>query len=357
MQIVSFIVAILMLVVVWRMWRERNGVIKKRVDPAFDPAEGQPEARVALGYLQAGNWSALSQLYWGLAPSDRYHLVQSLGELAGAAGGPDLPDDADSALLVIMGGMRLMRGMTFHTSGALGAVVKANAVRMVEDLRQADRTLREASLRNPHDSTCLALQIRLESGGNLDRAHINNLVGRIQASGEDNLYAGVNHLLSCRPPPGGSFGEMWKVANEWASAGPNAGWFAIPARAHIEEWCSAMILSPSNAPERGAMIDLMQDEGFHRHLARLDDLFWSGLARADMTGAEGAFAHNHFAFLMHQFRLGDRARAHLEKIGPYISRYPWSLMPSGASAPTRLLSDLRRQYGLPPLPLPAPARR
>lgn len=352
MQVVYVIVAALMLFAVWRMWRDRNGVIDKRVDPAFDPAEGQPEAREALGYLQESNWTALTQLYWALSPSDRYHLVQSLGELAGATGAPELPEDADSALLVIVGGMRLMRGLTFHTSGAFKAVVKANAPRMVEDLRIADRTLREASLRNPHDSTCLALQIRLESGGNFDRAHINNLVGRIQTSGEDNLFAGVNHLLSCRPQPGGSFGEMWKVANEWTSAGPNSAWLAIPARAHIEEWRSAMILSPPNAPERGAMIDLMLDEGFHRHLTRLDDMFWSSLGRASLSGAEASFAHNHFAFLMHQFRLGERAKPHLKRIGRHISRYPWSLLPTGANAPTRLLSDLRSQYGLPALPAP-----
>jgi hypothetical protein len=355
MQIVALIVFFAMLFAIVGMWRRRKGEVDVRVDPAYDPAEGQPEAREALGYLQGANWSALTRLYWRLAPSDRYHLIQSLGRLAGPAGPPDLPEDADSALIAIAGGMSLMRGLTFQTSGGFDAVLRANAPRMVEDLRNADRTLREGAIRNPHDSTCLALQILVEGSTNRDRALINSLVGRIQASGEDNLFAGVNHLLSCLPRPGETFNNVWTVANEWASAGPNAAWLAIPARAHIEEWRYAIMLSPLNAPERSAMIDLLQDDGFKRHLARLDDQFWSTVTRSPMSGAEAAFAHNHLAFLMHIFRVDDRAKRHLDQIGPYVSRFPWSLLPTGASHPTRLLSDLRREYGLPALA--APARR
>lgn len=352
MEFVALIFFAAMLFAIWRMWRTRNGEIETRLDPAYDPAEGQPEAREALGYLQESNWSALTRLYWRLAPSDRYHLIQSLGRLAGPAGPPDLPEDADSALIAIAGGMSLMRGLTFQTSGGYDAVLRANAPRMVEDLRTADRTLREGAVRNPHDSTCLALQILVEGATNRDRALINSLVGRIQASGEDNLFAGVNHLLSCLPRHGETFGEVWRVANEWASAGPNAAWLAIPARAHIEEWRRAIVLSPPNAPERSAMVDLMQDEGFMRHLARLDDMFWSSMTRTSMSGAEASFAHNHFAFLMHIFRVDDRAKGHLERIGPHVSRFPWSLLPTGATHPTRLLADLRRQYGLPSLSAP-----
>lgn len=352
MEFVALFFFAAVLFAIWRMWRTRNGEVDTRQDPDYDPAEGQPEAREALGYLQESNWSALTRLYWRLAPSDRYHLVQSLSRLAGPAGPPDLPEDADSALISIVGGMRLMRGLTFQTSGGYDAVLRANAPRMVEDLRIADRTLREGSMRNPHDSTCLALQILVEGATNRDRALINSIVGRVQVSGEDNLHAGINHLLSCLPLQGETFHEAWKVANEWANAGPNAAWLAIPARAHIEEWRRAILISPPNTPERSAMVDLMQDEGFKRHLTRLDDMFWSSASRTSMSGAEASFAHNHFAFLLHLFRVDDRSRAHLERIGPYVSRFPWSLMPTGASHPTRLLADLRRIYGLPQLPAP-----
>jgi hypothetical protein len=353
MQLFVLFLLAVMLFAIWRRWQNRNGEIDVRVDPAYDPTEGQPEAREALGYLQAANWSALSRLYWRLAPSDRYHLIQSLARLAGPAGPPDLPEDADSALISIAGGMSLMRGLSFQTSGGFNAVLRANAPRMAEDLRNADRTLREGAIRNPHDSTCMALQILVEDATNRDRGLINSLVGRIQASGEDNLFAGVNHLLSCLPNRDETFAAAWRIANEWADARPNGAWLAIPARVHIEEWRRAVVLSPPNAPERSAMVDLLQDDGFKRHLARLDDMFWSSQKHSPMSGAEAAFAHNHFAFLMHIFRVDERAKAHLDRIGPYVSQYPWSLLPTGASHPTRLLSDLRRQYGLPRLPATA----
>ncbi len=351
MQVVYVIVAALVLLAVWRMWRTRHGEFQDKPDPDFDPAEGQPEAHEALQLLQQKDWAGLTRLYGRISPSDRYHLIESLAELHPAPP-PEAAEDADSPILTIIGGVLMFHGMAARGSGPATSVMKANAPRMMENLKISAKHLREAALRNPHDSTNLALQIRLEMFTTGDRAQINSLVGRVQASGEDNIYAAANHLLANAQKWGGSAGGMWRVANEWASEGPNAAWLAIPARAHAEEWCFAMVFSPPNSPERSAMIDLMQDEGFQRHIAKLDDMFWAALAREPLSGAEASFAHNHFAMLMHLFRVGDRARAHLERIGPSVARYPWTLMPTLSGKPMRLLSDLRRQYGLPALPPP-----
>jgi len=346
MSIVYGIFLGLMLLAIWRMWRNRHGVVAERKDPAFDVAEGQPEVREALDLIAAADWTALSRLYGRLSPSDRYHLVMCAGELVDRL--PDLPPDADTQLTTIAGGLQLMRGMKIRGTGSAIAALKANAARMMDDLRAAAARLRDASNRNPGDSTTLALQIRYEVALDGDTAHINGLVGRAQASGEDNIYVALNHLLGFTPNPYRPADDMWRVANEWASNPPNAAWLAIPARAHIEEWSYAMACPPGS-PERSTMIDLMQDEGFRRHLVRLDDMFWSSLEREPLSGAEFSFAHNHFAFLMHLFRIEDRARAHLERVGSHISREPWVLLPTGQSRPTQLLADLRRQYGLPGL--------
>jgi len=349
MQIVYVIFACLMLLAVWRMWRRRHGVLEDKPDPRFDPAEGQPEAHEALTLLLQKDWFGLTRLYGRISPSDRYHLIESLSELHRMPP-PEAPADADSVILTIVGGMLVFHGMSTRGSGPATSVLKANAARMTENLKTAARLLKEAATRNPGDSTTLALLLRLELVTTGDQAQINNLVGRIQASGEDNIFAAVNHLLANTPKWGGSTDGMWRVANEWASEGPNAAWLAIPARAHAEEWHHAMVLAPPNSPERNAMIDLMQDEGFHRHVAKLDDMFWAALARGSISGAEASLAHNSFAFLVHVFRIGDRARPHLERIGPYIAHHPWNLMPTISNEPTRLLADLRQQYGLPALP-------
>lgn len=348
MSIVYGILLGLMLLAIWRMWRNRHGEVEDRRIPGFDPAEGQPEAPEAVELLRSADWSGLSRLYVRLAPSDRYHLIESVSEITRTAP-PDTPPDADSALLTVFGGLLMFHGLRLQGSGPAGAVVKKNAPRMMEDMKAAARLLRDAASRNPYDSTTLALQMRLELFTTNDPAQINGLVGRIQATDEANIYAASNHLLANAPKRTGSAEGMWKVANEWANAGPNAAWLAIPARAHIEEWHYAMAYCPHGSPERASMIDLMQDEGFIRHIARLDDMFWAALPRGTLSGAEASYAHNHFAFLMHVFKVADRAKAHLERIGPHIGRYPWIFLPTGASHPGQMLAELRKQYGLPRL--------
>ncbi len=348
MSIVYGLLLGLMLLAIWRMWRNRHGEIDDRPPPGFDPSGGQPEAPEALELLKAQDWPRLSRLYVRLAPSDRYHLIESLGEMSRAAP-PEAPPDADSALLTILGGLFMFHGSRLQGSGPAAAVVRRNAPRMIDNMKTAAGLLRDAASRNPRDSTTLALQIRLETLTTNDPAQINGLVGRIQATDEANIFAANNHLLANTPKWTGTADGMWKVANEWANAGPNAAWLAIPARAHIEEWHYAMAFCPHGSPARTSMIDLMQDEGFIRHVSRLDDMFWAALPRETPSGAEASYAHNHFAFLLHVFRVGDRARAHLERIGPHVGRYPWVFLPSGATHPSRLLADLRRQYGLPRL--------
>jgi hypothetical protein len=347
MELVYALVIGLVLFAIWRMWRDRHGVIERdRPDPGFDPSEGQPEVAEARAMLEQGDWRELTRLYGRLSPSDRFHLIASLGALK--VDPPAPPEDADSALLTLVGGLLLFRGMQLDGSGPLVSVARASVPRMREQQAEAERLLREADLRNANDSTNLALQM-LRDITRQDVAHINNLVGRVQAAGEDNIYAAYHHLLSTSPRMGGSTGKMWKVANEWANAGPNGAWLAIPARAHIEEWSYAMQVSPHASAERSDMIDRLQDDGFRRHVARLDDMFWAALARTPINGAEASFAHNHFALLMHVFNIDGRAKAHLERIGPYIARDPWRLLPTGARHPSRMLADLRRQYGLPQL--------
>lgn len=348
MEIFAALIAVLILLVVWRMFRGRHGVIEKDVDRAFDVSEGQPEAPEALELFRASNWSGLTRLYWRIPPSDRYHLIEVLSLLhPGLPQKP--PEDADSSVLTIIGGLLLFHGARLQGTGPVASVWKADAPRRMQELQESARLLREASGRNPHDSTNLSLQILMEHLTTADNAQINSLIGRVQASGEDNLYAALNHMLVHAPRHTGQADGMWRVANEWANGAPNAAWLAIPARAHIEEWFFAMQLSRPNSPEQINMIDLQSDENFIRHIAKLDDMFWAAQQRGEMSGAEASFAHNHFAFLLHIFRLQDRVKPHLERVGPHIARYPWVFLPTGASRPTLMLQDMRRQYGLPPL--------
>ncbi len=343
MEIIPLLLLLIIPFALWRMWRGPQGAGLAHSDPAFDPAEGQREAHEARQLLIDQDWSRLSQLFGRLGPSDRYHLIETLGELLKDAP-PRPPEDAESAILTLTGGVILFQGLS--PSGPAGGGARGLSARRSGYLGEAGRLLARALGAHPADATALSLSLRLERATTRDPGQINNLLGRIEASGEANLYAGVNRLLAASPQEGGSLAALWTAANEEAASGPNAAWLALPARAHIEEWRYAMAF-PYGSPERAAMIDRMQDDGFRRHLARLDDMFWASAARQPLSGAEASFAHNHFAFLMNLVNAGDRVRPHLERMGPFIARYPWIYLPTGASRPTQLLADLQERYGLP----------
>lgn len=346
MTVFYIVLFVLMLVAIFRMWRDRGGVYIKTNDAAFDPTEGQPHAGRGMEHILRGEWTALTSLYWKQPPSDRYHFAQGIGELARREP-TTWPEDADSAVLTIQAAVRLAQ-----FSGAIEDLVARRAPRrsakhVPDILAEAKRLLVDSATRNPDDSVNLALQVRAEMySGVRDRATFNNLLGRIDATGEANIYAALNHLLFVCPKAYGSVEEMWDTANGYASNPHNAAWLAIAARAHIEEWHYSMNFDP--ALRQGYILRL-QDTGFTDYVRSMNRLFWNRAADGGMTPAEANFAHNQFAFLLQVVHADDELRPHLERIGGGVAAMPWGYLPDGAEKPTRLLSELRRKAGLPAL--------
>lgn len=314
-------------------------------DPAFDRTEGHPDAQRAFDMLMKGGWSALTQLYWKLEPSDRYHLVQGLGELA-ATEPVTWAEEADSAILTIHGGICLAQAGKARGAGSGAGVKRDAAQRMADSLMEARRLLDRAASINAHDSTNFALQIRVGLGLGGDRAELNRLLGKIDASDEHNIFAAANHLQFVSPKWYGSVEEMWQVANTYANNPHNAAWLAIAARAHIEEWLYSMAFDPA---ARQDYIARLQDDGFKDHIRSLDRLFWNRAAESGMSRAEATFAHNNMAFLLQMVHADEKIGPHLDRIGANVSILPWGYLPDGAEKPTRLISDLRRKAGLPAL--------
>lgn len=347
MEIFYIVLFVAMLFAIWRMWRGRRGSPVVMQDPAFDRTEGHPHAAEALDLLDRSDWAGLTRLYWKLPPSDRYHLVQALGEVAPTES-LSWPEDADSAILTIGGGLRIAQAAKSRGGGPGRTVTREAANSMAESLTEARRLLTRAATINPHDSTNFALQIRVGLGLGGDKAELNLLLGKIDASGEHNIFAAANHLQFVAPKWHGSMEEMWTAANSYASNPHNAAWLAIAARAHIEEWLYSMAFDESL---KQAYIARLQDDGFVDHIRSLNRLFWNRAEEAEMTPAEATFAHNNFAFLLQMVRADDLLRPHLEAIGPRVTAQPWGYLPSGAQRPTRLLQDMRNKAGLGPVEL------
>lgn len=345
MSLFYIVLFVLMLFAIFRMWRNRGGVYVKTEDAAFDRTEGQPDAARGMDHVLKGEWAALTSLYWRQPPSDRYHFAQGVGELARREPAT-WPPDADSAVMTIQGGVRLAQFATAIEDVLTRSAPKSGAAAIPDVLAEAKRLLVESARRNPNDSANLALQLRAEMYSGRDRATFNNLLGRIDATGEANIFAALNHLLFVSPKAYGSMEEMWETANGYASNPHNAAWLAIAARAHIEEWHFSMNF---DATLRQAYISRMQDPGFADHIRSMNRLFWDRAEENEMTTAEANFAHNQFAFLLQVVRADDALAPHLERIGASISAMPWRYLPDGAQRPTRLLSELRRKAGLPAL--------
>ena len=345
MSIFYVVLFVLMLFAIFRMWRRRGGVYVRTEDAAFDRTEGHPDTALGMEHVLKGKWAALTSLYWHQPPSDRYHFVQGIGELA-KHGSVTWPEDADSAVLTIQAGVCLAQFSTAIEDLITRRAPKSSATGIPPILAEAKRLLVESARRNPHDSANLALQLRADMYSGKDRATFNNLLGRIDATGEANIYAALNHVMFVSPRAHGSTEEMWQAANGYASNPHNAAWLAIAAFAHIEEWHFSMSFDPAL---RQAYISRLQDPGFTDHIRSMNRLFWNRATENEMSRAESTFAHNNFAFLMQMVRADDALAPHLEEMGRSITALPWCYLPDGALKPTRLVSELRRKAGLPAL--------
>lgn len=197
----------------------------------------------------------------------------------------------------------------------------------------------------PADSAAIAFRIRIEMGLGGDHDMLADLLGRLEQSAEANVFAALNHLLFVAPKWHGSIVQMWEVANAYAGSPRNAAWIAIAARAHIEEWLFSVGFNDDEALRDNYLLKL-QDPGFRKFIGQMDETFWRTNQASPATGAEGAFAHNTMACLLMRFDLTSRMRAHLEKMGPYITGgFPWSFFSNGE--PMEILAEVRRRAGLP----------
>lgn len=341
---IGFLV-VLIAIVVWRQMRRNRPARAPKPATNFDRTEGQPDVPEAIAMLGRADWEGLSRLYRRLPPSDRAHMINGLGARAGSEA-IQLPANPDSAALVIAGGLHVVLAAQARGGGIGADVSDRAAMSMVDYLTEARRLLTAATAIAPHDSTAYAFDIRCEMGLGGDRARFNGFIGRLQASSEHNLYAAAAHLQFVAPKWHGSITEMWSVANDYATRGPNPAWLAIAARAHIEEWLFCTSFDPSQKP---AYIARLRDDGFIASIRELDTSFWSDTRLASMTPAEATFAHNNFAFLHTVTRTDDLIARHLEAMGPRIAMQPWGYDPTGVIDPVGLINTLRRKAGLPAL--------
>ena len=320
-------------------------LFRKSSTPTFDRAEGNPHVANGLRFLRERNWAALSEVYEGLAPSDRFHLIQGLGELSDVDAEMPLEVD-DIRAAVIIGGIRVGWAWRHRGSARGNEVTQIGADGMRRCLMAADAMLEAAGQQDPNDSTIIAWHLRCEMGLGGDYGHLTRLVGRLGRSSEANIFAALAHLNFVAPKWYGSVDEMWTVANSYASAPHNAAWVALAARAHVEEWLYCF----SFGDDRNLQVaysNKMNDPGFRAFIASIDKLFWETLdLKGPMNGSEAVFAHNNMAAMLVMVNAIDLSRDHFQRINRCVSEIPLGYF-GAFKDPMQMLDYWRKRCGLP----------
>ena len=311
--------------------------------PAFDPTEGDPNVAPGLGFIEAGDGAALGQLYAGLAPSDRVHFIDAVGQIA-EIGAPLPPLDSHPAVPAVQGGISYVRAHRLRGFATADLTSDEQAMNMADMAFLAQDLLFQAAEATPGDSALHAFRIRaLMLTGGPDGA-FEAICDDLAAAGEANLLADMARLNYLTAKWHGSHGKMHAVADAAAANPPNAAFLSLKARAWIEEWLYESAMN-DDADEREAFRQRTRTPEFRAGLAELDDRF--RMLMDDLPAparSEAQFAHNNFGVLFRLFLDEPRLKRHLKAIGSIPTQMPWGYL-FGENIQPRM-NKLRKQYGL-----------
>jgi len=311
--------------------------------PVFDQTEGDPNVTPGLGLIKAGDGVALGQLYAGLAPSDRVHFIDAVGQMA-EVGAPLPPLESHPAMPALQGGLHYVWAHRLRGFATADLTSDEQAMNMADMAYLAQDLLARATEATPGDSALHAFRIRaLMLTGGPDGV-FEAISADLAATGEANLLADMTRLNYLTAKWHGSHGKMHAVADAAAENPPNAAFLALKARAWIEEWLYESAMN-DDADEREAFRVRTRSGEFRAGLAALDDRF--RMLMDDLPAparSEAQFAHNNFAVLFRLFLDEPRLKRHLKAIGTTPMQMPWGYV-FGENIQPRL-NKLRKQYGL-----------
>lgn len=315
--------------------------------PEFDKTEGHPQVRDGLSYLQTGRLSELAALYRAQSPADRTLFVQAIGELVPMEF--DWPDhDDDVSLMAIEGGARVIIGHRMRGYATADRTKAEAAYRMFNMVEQAIDLLDEAASQVPTDSVVQAFRLRASNlTGMHEREGLDAIRREFENTGEANVLGAFQVLTYLCEKWHGSAGEMRAFADRCVETAPNASYYAIKARSHIEDWLYEIHMS-DDPTRRAAFRARMTSPEFLADVSHLDDTYWAHPSRNGLSYAEQHFAANQFGALFALLRLPQRAKPHLEQIGAYPSSTPWAYISPNGNEMAEIVRQ-RKACGLPKL--------
>lgn len=258
---------------------------------AFDVTEGNRHAPAGLAHLEAGEGAALGGLYANLAPADRLHFLDGLGQISEI--GAPLPDlSSHPAMPAVAGGLHYVWAHRLRGFATADHTSRDRVLNMADMNDVAEDLLAAATAATPADSALHGFRFRsmMLTGG--PPGAFEAITEDLRASGETNVLAELARMNYLAPKWHGSAAEMHAVADAAVETAPNAAFLALKARAWIEQWLYETAMN-DDGEEVAAFRKTVQSDAFRASLAELDDRFREMFnAGPPLAFAEAGFAHN-----------------------------------------------------------------
>ncbi len=313
---------------------------------AFNLAEGNRHVAPGLALLEAGQGAELAALYAGLAPADRMHFLDGLGQLS-EIGAPLPALGEHPALYAIAGALHYVWAHRLRGFATADRTSQAQVRDMVEMAAVSEDLLAAAAEATPADSALHGFRFRAMMLTRAPAGGFEAVTADLRATGEANVLAELARMNYLAPKWHGSVEEMHAAAENAMDGAPNASFLGLKARAWIEEWLYQTAMNEDEA-EIAAFREKVKSEAFRAEVAALDDRFRREFtANPDLSFAEAGFAHNNFAVLFILFAQKDRLKPHLSAIGSNAFQTPWGYI-AGRNVPG-MLAKKRAECGLPRL--------
>lgn len=313
---------------------------------AFDLTEGNRHVMPGLALLEAGRGAELAGLYAGLAPADRLHFLDGLGQIS-EIGAPLDDLTCHPAMYAVAGGLHYVWAHRLRGFATADLTSNTQVMDMAEMAAVAEDLLAAAAEETPGDSALHGFRFRAMMLTNPPPGGPQALTEDLRNCGETNVLAELARLNFLAPKWHGSVAEMHAAAETAMHEAPNAAFLALKARAWIEEWLYETAMNDDEA-EIAAFREKVKSEAFRADINALDDRFRQAFKEGPaLSFAEAGFAHNNFAVLMTLFKDKVRLKPHLSAIAGTPFQTPWGYI-AGRNVPG-MIAKLRAEAGLPKL--------
>ncbi|WP_213272041.1 hypothetical protein [Hyphomonas sp.] len=317
-----------------------------RKKAAFDLTEGNRHVLPGLALLEAGQGEPLGGLYAGLAPADRLHFLDGLGQVSEI--GSPLPDlTVHPAMYAIAGGLHYVWAHRLRGFATADRTSDAQVMDMADMAAVAEDLLAAAAETTPGDSVLHGFRFRAMMLTGAPQGGFQAVTADLRRCGEVNVLSELARMNYLAPKWHGSVGEMHAAAEAAMDGAPNAAFLALKARALIEEWLYQTAMNDDEA-EIAAFREKVKSEALRAEVAALDDRFREAFrAGPELSFAEAGFAHNNFGVLMTLFKDVARLKPHLSAIAGTPFQTPWGYIAGRNVA--GMIAKLRADAGLPRL--------